>query len=336
MLIHFVCSGNAYRSRLAEAYLNSLQIPSIKVMSSGSRANVDHRYTIMPYTVLLLEKYKLAQYASKDKIQLTQARFDAADVTICVNRAVYREAEEDGLTVPSRTFIWDITDVKDEPEALADVAEGQIPPITERTFHQIQTHVDELLAFLKRPKSTKQIDILDEHGKPTGRTSDINTIHGNGWIHGGVHVGLYTKQGGVVLERRSNNIIFNPGLWDLSMGGIIDSGEMPEEALLREVQEELGIELHPKAIKKLFMQEYNHYMPHYGFHNHNFTHTYIAEIPETAQFTIQPAEVAEARILDLDEAERMNLNNKKTFGKIIPTHAYNQRIIDAIRLTLAR
>lgn len=36
--IHFVCRGNNFRSRLAEAYLNSKKLPGIKVISSGIEA----------------------------------------------------------------------------------------------------------------------------------------------------------------------------------------------------------------------------------------------------------------------------------------------------------
>jgi len=336
MIVHFVCSGNSFRSRLAEAYLKSLDIPGIEVMSSGANTQLDSYRFITPYAALLLKKYGLEKYASKDKIQLTQARLDAGDITVCVNRDVYHECLEHGLKMPLRTYVWDIQDVEILSRADQIMLDNhEILPLTEEIFQKIEKHVDELVAFLKRPKLDEPIDVLDKFGDPTGSVSDVDTVHEQGLIHGGVHVGLYTKNGKVVMERRSSNIIFNPGLWDISMGGMIRSGEQPEKTLLREVKEELGIKLRKSRLQKLFVWNYDHYMPSYGLHDHSFTHTYIAEIPEIEKFIIQKAEVAEAKLLNIDEAELMNENNKKSVGAIIPTHAYNKRILDAVRVAIA-
>lgn len=335
MIVHFVCSGNAYRSRLAEAYIKSLEIPSITVMSSGARTWLSPYRNTTPYADLLSEKYKIKDYVSKHKNQLTQDRLNSGDVTVVVNRQVYRECQEDSLELPKRTFIWDIEDITNlSASDQAKLSSGIILAPTEKTFLNIKNHVDELVAFLKRPKSTEKIDVLDQNGLPTGETSDINTIHNKGLIHGGIHVGLYTKQGGVVLEKRSSNIIFNPGLWDLSMGGVISSGETPEESLIRETKEELGITLELKDTQKLFVSEYNHYLSHYGFHNHNFIHTYIAEVPEDIKFKLQESEVGDARIVSISEARNMNDSNKAIIGQIIDTHAYYDRILDAIKVKI--
>ena len=38
MIIHFICRGNAFRSIIAEAYLNSLEFKDLGVLSSGTAA----------------------------------------------------------------------------------------------------------------------------------------------------------------------------------------------------------------------------------------------------------------------------------------------------------
>jgi protein-tyrosine-phosphatase len=40
MRVHFVCTGNLYRSRMAEAYLRSKAIPGLEVTSSGVLAEM--------------------------------------------------------------------------------------------------------------------------------------------------------------------------------------------------------------------------------------------------------------------------------------------------------
>jgi isopentenyl-diphosphate Delta-isomerase len=331
MVIHFICTGNTFRSRLAEAYLKSLEIPAIEVMSSGTKARLND-VRISPYTVLILDKYKITKFASKNKTQLTQSRLNEGDVTICVNRKVYRECQDEGFKLPQRTYIWDIDDVTLFSSLFEEeLSEHRVPETTETIYRNIREHVDELVGFLKRPKAMELVDILDEDGMPTGKTSEITTIHANGWVYAGAHVGLYTMSGKVILEKRSSNIIFNPNLWDIGVGGVVKSGETPEAAIIREVNEELGFNLEPTKLKKLFVFNYDHYLPHYGFHNHHLTHTYISEVPENVKFTIQKSEVSEVKMLNIDDVLLMNKSNK---NGITPTHVYNKRILDAIAETV--
>ncbi len=64
---------------------------------------------------------------------------------------------------------------------------------------------------------------------------------------------FYNNQGELLLYKRDNKpgIPF-PGHWDL-FGGHVEEGETPEEALVREVKEELGYDLKEYS----FFREYN-------------------------------------------------------------------------------
>ncbi len=67
-------------------------------------------------------------------------------------------------------------------------------------------------------------------------------IHGNpSLIHRVVHVLVFNKEGGLLLQKRSMNKDVAPGKWDTSVGGHINPGETPDEAVRREMEEELGI-----------------------------------------------------------------------------------------------
>lgn len=48
------------------------------------------------------------------------------------------------------------------------------------------------------------------------------------------------KEGRLLLERRPDDAKAYPGMWD-TPGGHVEEGETPEDALLREMEEELGI-----------------------------------------------------------------------------------------------
>ena len=52
---------------------------------------------------------------------------------------------------------------------------------------------------------------------------------------------MFNSKGDIYLQRRPEWKDIQPGKWDTAVGGHIDYGETPEEALHREVREELGI-----------------------------------------------------------------------------------------------
>ena len=66
-----------------------------------------------------------------------------------------------------------------------------------------------------------------------------------------VHLHVFNSKGEVYLQRRPDWKDIQPGKWDTSVGGHIDYGEEPEQALVREVREELGItEFTPEHVGK--------------------------------------------------------------------------------------
>ena len=55
------------------------------------------------------------------------------------------------------------------------------------------------------------------------------------------HLHIFNDAGELYLQKRSMTKDIQPGKWDTAVGGHIDYGETVEEALRREVREELGI-----------------------------------------------------------------------------------------------
>ncbi|MCE5344829.1 MAG: NUDIX domain-containing protein [Bacteroidales bacterium] len=61
-------------------------------------------------------------------------------------------------------------------------------------------------------------------------------------LHPVIHLHLFNRSGKLFLQKRSVNKDIQPGKWDTSVGGHVDLGEKIEEALAREVREEIGLE----------------------------------------------------------------------------------------------
>ncbi len=88
--------------------------------------------------------------------------------------------------------------------------------------------------------SEELLDVVDEKD----RVIDVKTrgeIHALGLMHRAVHILVFNPQGELFLQKRSMTKDENPGQWDTSCAGHVDSGESYLDCAVRELEEELGI-----------------------------------------------------------------------------------------------
>ena len=87
------------------------------------------------------------------------------------------------------------------------------------------------------------IDILHPDGSPTGESCLKSEIHEEGYYHNTAHVWLYNANADILLAQRSASKTIYPMLWDVSVAGHVDTGEAIEQAAIREIKEEIGIDI---------------------------------------------------------------------------------------------
>jgi isopentenyldiphosphate isomerase len=68
-------------------------------------------------------------------------------------------------------------------------------------------------------------------------------VHANGLLHRAVHVLVFNSRGEIFLQKRSMKKDRQPGVWDSSCSGHVDSGETYDETAGRELREEIGLDL---------------------------------------------------------------------------------------------
>lgn len=94
---------------------------------------------------------------------------------------------------------------------------------------------------MQHDNSQEIFPVVDASGQVVGRATRGECHGGSMLLHPVVHLHVFNSRGELYLQRRPLWKDIQPGRWDTAVGGHVDYGETIEEALRREVREELGI-----------------------------------------------------------------------------------------------
>ena len=83
--------------------------------------------------------------------------------------------------------------------------------------------------------------VVDEDGHVLGKITRGKAHDGSKVLHPVVHLHVFNSRGELYLQQRPHWKDIQPDKWDTACGGHVDYGETVEQALHREVSEELGI-----------------------------------------------------------------------------------------------
>ena len=93
-------------------------------------------------------------------------------------------------------------------------------------------------------------DVVNERDEVVGQKAR-SEVHRLGLLHRAVHVLVFNSRGEVFLQKRSMTKDREPGKWDSSTSGHVDSGENYDACAIRELREEIGF-IVPKTPEGLF------------------------------------------------------------------------------------
>lgn len=142
MNVHFICRGNVLRSLVAEAYLKSLGLENIQVISSGTNVDWDNvvEKGFFANTLNLLDRHGIKSYAKDRPDQLAQSRIDDQDITVCMNQRVVDEAQAI-VELPGDVMNWNIIDIGEGHRTNRESRQQY----EEEIYKEITDNVDELV-----------------------------------------------------------------------------------------------------------------------------------------------------------------------------------------------
>lgn len=178
------------------------------------------------------------------------------------------------------------------------------------------------------------VDILDAEGNFTGQTAMKSKAHESGLFHPTVHIWFYTKNAQILLQQRGKEKDTYPLLWDVSVAGHIGAGEDVITAGIREVSEEIGLDITKNELQKIgvfkSVQKHQNELIDCEFH-----HTYLCELKTPlSNLKKQDSEVNDLKLISLIRfsEETWGMAN---LAKYVPhDSAYYKAIITAIKKRL--
>jgi isopentenyl-diphosphate delta-isomerase type 1 len=150
------------------------------------------------------------------------------------------------------------------------------------------------------------IDVLTPDGAPTGVAKPKPDVHRDGDWHRSVHVWIIASDGHILVQRRALTKENNPGLWDVSSAGHIEAGESATHAAIREVNEELGIDLNADELRHAATL-WEPCVLNGGTYIDNEIHEIFVVRRDAVDLRLQEDEVDEVRWVTLEEMRRLQL-----------------------------
>lgn len=132
-------------------------------------------------------------------------------------------------------------------------------------------------------EKTEMLTVYDDDLNPIGERSR-KEVHEKGLLHQTVR--LYIVQGSDLwLQKRSDSKKLFPGRFDLASTGHMDPGEAPMESMLREVREEIGLDLKEDQVEQSCAIRFQFEHPD-GQVDNEYANVFVHETDKTPSFTI--------------------------------------------------
>lgn len=143
--------------------------------------------------------------------------------------------------------------------------------------------------------TTEYFPIVTEEGTVTGKATRQECHSGTFLLHPVIHLHVFNSHGELYLQKRAPDKDIQPGKWDTSVGGHVDFGEDIEEALRREVREELGV----TDFEPVFLKRYKFVSDKEAELVHSYYTIYDGDI------LYDPVEISEGRFWKIADIESL-------------------------------
>lgn len=150
-------------------------------------------------------------------------------------------------------------------------------------------------------------DVVNDHDEVVGQ-KPRSEVHRLGLMHRATHVLVYNQRGQVFLQKRSMKKDRQPGLWDSSASGHVDSGEEYDACAIRELSEEIGLQV-AEVPRRLFKFA--------ASPETDQEHVWVYRCEAEGPFQLQPDEIERGDWFEPDEVTRWMKQRPEEFASAL-------------------
>lgn len=175
-----------------------------------------------------------------------------------------------------------------------------------------------------KQQDLEMLDVYTEDNKNQIGKANRGVIHYYNLWHREVSCWIMNEKNEILLQRRSKEKKQQPNMLAITSGHV-DLNETPDEAVIREIKEEIGIE--DLTIKDL---KFINTFKAKNINNYHFKYVYLLKTnKKLEELTMQKEEVSELLFVNLENLEEMikKPNTELTFAK----HYYTPIILNKIK-----
>ena len=147
------------------------------------------------------------------------------------------------------------------------------------------------------------LNLIDEHSRLTHSAKPRSLVHRDGDLHPTVHIWLIKRRDMgiyVLLQKRSPEKDVNPDRYDVSAAGHVSQGGEFRHAAVRELKEELGIDITGEKLELIGL--INHRTRYGDINDNELSAVYLCrESIDTDSLVLQSSEVSEVCWAEIDE-----------------------------------
>jgi isopentenyl-diphosphate delta-isomerase type 1 len=151
---------------------------------------------------------------------------------------------------------------------------------------------------------TETLDVVDEKDEVIA-TASRKECHEQKLRHRGVQVFIINEEGDFFIQKRSDKKDIFPGLYEGGITGHVMSGETYPQAAVRELKEELGVDVKESDLREVFKFKML-------FENeHELVTAYVLDYDSTIK--IDQNEVVSGEFLPIDDVKQRIKDDEKEF-----------------------
>ena len=153
-------------------------------------------------------------------------------------------------------------------------------------------------------------DVLDENGNQTNLIKKRTEVHRDGDWHKAVHIWIINENGDILLQRRASNKDIYPNMLDISCAGHLTTGDDSITGALRELKEELNLEIEPEELN--YITTLKRSPKDKEFIDNEFDDLYLLRTTKKIEeLTYQKEEISEIFFVPYKEFKKM-IDNKQS------------------------